>query len=548
MISPGVAALSKKPYKKPKHTALVVPGSGETGPKRVFKKDKAEKEQNKAEAQIEEQAQTAEPAEAVNPAKEGEAAPAQGGKEGDKDAEAKQEPSKASGETVAKVAAPAKAPQKAGQKKSNTIALPNPKDHPVRRKARFRKNLRRVRNLAVLLLVVCLVAFFATGAYMPVWISLSESVLNARLGMQKGNGFPMEFAIAGFSDTQSMGDNGFVVLGDKDIAIVSETGRESYRGQHGFVNARITASPNRVCAYSRRGRTYTVYDREGIFYEGSTDNDIQFAQMSDGGWLMLCTAGRSRYEVSLYSPTMTGDFSFRWSSSDYIPLRAAFTGDRTLALGCVSASGGAMGSTVYIFQTNRSESRAQQAAIQVEAAVPLQMHFLASSRLLVIYDNGYAAVYNGSGEEVARYDYGGRQPYAADVDGNRVVLLFGAEAQAGAHLVVLDTNLNTLGSAIIQSASDVQILAADGAIYVMQGQEVQAYGQDGALLGTLLLEGKPYGLVWGGAPLALSAEGVQDVRILAEPTPQTDDSSTAPPGSSASATDQSVQTSVSIPA
>jgi hypothetical protein len=313
-----------------------------------------------------------------------------------------------------------------------------------------------------------------------------------------------------------MGPHGFAVLGEKDIAIVSETGRESYRGQHGFAIANMTASQNRVCAYSRRGRAYTIYSREGIYYEGVTEADIQFAHLSDGGWLALCTASRSRYELTLYSPAMTGDYSFRWSSAGDIPLRAAFWGNHTLALGCVSPNGGAMGGTIYIFQTNRSPQRAQQAAIRVEGAIPLQMNYVARNKLLVIYNTGYAAIYNGAGEEVARYDYGGGQPYAVDVRDGCVALLFGAGAQAGGRLVVLDAQLREQGGTVLQRAGDAQVLASKNAVYVLEGQQVLTYSREGAELGSHILAGKPYGLVWGGTPLVVSADDVRELAYLLE--------------------------------
>lgn len=486
--------MAKKEKKKPKHTALVVPGSGE-----------GKKRKHTYKARQERKSETV-----VPPAEENQV----NGKKTKTEETARNavQQKKVTGETQ-QVTSKKESPVK----KDNAIRIDDPKNHPVRKKARQRKNLKRLRNMAVLGLVVCLVIFFATGAYMPLWVVVSEGATNARLGMQKGGGFPMEFSITGFADAASMGQNGFAVLGEKDIAIVSQTGRESYRGQHGFVNANMTASQNRVCAYSRRGRAYTIYNREGIYYEGVTEADIQFAHLSDGGWLALCTASRSRYEVTLYSPAMTGDYSFRWSSADDIPLRAAFWGNRTLALGCISPSGGAMGSTIYVFQTNRNPQKAQQAAIRVEGAIPLEMHYVAQNRLLVVYNTGYAAIYNGAGEEVARYDYGGGQPYAADVRDGCIALLFGAGAQAGGRLVVLDAHLQEQGNIVLQQAGGAQVLASKNAVYVLEGQQVLAYSREGAELGNHILDGKPYGLVWGGVPLVVSADDVKELVYLLEP-------------------------------
>lgn len=396
----------------------------------------------------------------------------------------------------------------------NTIVMPSKQEMQARR--RRKKYWKRARLGILLVFIVWLVVFFASGTYLTAWVALSEGWVNIQVSLQSGNGFPMEYAMVGFKDAKGMENGGFAVLGEKDLGIVSSTGRELLRIQHGYVTPQITTSKNRVCIYNRGGREYKVLGRTGEFYTGTAENSIMFAQLSPGGWLALCTSSRSRFEVALYNTTLTGEAVFKWSSVNDIPLITAFhTDNRTMALGCITSKNGAMNSTIYVFKTNRiDKSKLQLAAIQVENAIPLQMEFIAPNRILVLYNQGYAAVYNTQGEELARYDYGGRLLQSAHTGNGVTGLVFSSGGQDTAHLVLVDQQMRLYSEVTVPDATNLQVLCTEKGAFVLDGQEVLAYGLDGALAGSLLLEGRASGLVYGGVPLAIAAGGIYNMAPL----------------------------------
>lgn len=420
---------------------------------------------------------------------------------------AKKKPKKMPDKQTKPTGAGAPKPKEAA-KGDNTILMPSKEE--MLAKHRNKKRWKRIRWGLLLIFIVWLVVFFVSGTYLTAWVALSEGAANVQIAVTPGNGFPMDFAIVGYQDAKPMGDTGFAVLGEKDLGIVTSTGRELLRVQHGYVNPQMTTSKNRVCIYNRGGKEYRVTTRTGEFFTGTADNSIMFAQLSPGGWLALCTTSRSRFEVSLYSTSLTGGPVFKWSSVNDIPVMAAFhTDDRTMALGCITSQEGAMGAVVYLFKTDKwDKNKMLLGTVQVSNAIPVQMHFLGQGRIMVLYNQGYAAIYNTAGEELARYDYGGRVLQSAHYGGRATALVFSASGQDSANLVVLDEQLRPYGETVIEDALDLQVLCGQNEIFVLDGQEVLVYEMNGTLAGSMLLEGKPNGLVNGGVPLAITAGGI----------------------------------------
>ena len=397
---------------------------------------------------------------------------------------------------------------------SNTIRIDPTR---IRSRTRIRK---RVRNLLILALAILTIIFFSSGAYLTAGVVASEVSTNIQIALQPGDGFPTDFSLVGFRNAKPMGDGGFAVLGDRDLVIISSAGRELLRVQHGFVNPQITTSKNRVCVYNRGGRDYVVEGRTEQFMRGTTQDSIQFAQLSPNGWLALCTSARSRYDIAVYDSTITGPRNPRmtWSSVNDIPLLAQFhSNNKTMAIGCISAKDGSMGSTIYLLRIDRPEDQVQTASIRVEGAIPVQLHFLSNDRLLVLYNTGFAALYDENGEELTRFSYQNRRLISADYSGSTLALLFGAAEQDSTNLVILNNELKVLCEVLVPDISQPQVLSDKQGAYIMGGREIRAFSLDGAPAGTLLSEEKNYGIVYGGRPLLITASSIKSLDSLFQP-------------------------------
>lgn len=465
--------MAEKPRKKNRHTSLVVPGEE--------KKKKPPRKQRESRKKVE-------------PPKE---------------------------ETQVKQKPEAEQKQEAEQPQKDALpsnAIPLPAQNPLLTKYRRKKLFRRLRFVAVLVLVGWLVLFFASGAYLTAWVSLQEAAVNVQVAVQPGEGFPAAFSIAGYQDAQSMEDGGFAILGEKEMGIVSSTGRELLRVQHSYISPQMCTSKNRVCVYNRGGSEYMVTRRTGEFYSGAASNSILFANLSPGGNLALCTASRTRYTLEVLNSTLEWQFTYTLSSND-IPLSATFhTDDKTIALACVAPGGGSMNGRVYILNSRAwNEDRVVLGEIRADGVIPLQVHFLTRDRILVLYNQGYAAVYNTAGEELYRYPYENRTLQSADVHGGAVALVFGSAVQDVGQLVTLNNRLEPYASVELDGVGEPSVLLANGTVFVLNGQEVWAHALEGEQLGQFLLEGRALGLVYGGTPLAITSDEIQDLQALLNP-------------------------------
>lgn len=501
--------MAEKKGKRPKHTRLVVPGSGTK--KSVVEKDRLGRS-------VPQGAAAAGPAPVIRAAAPNvnEAAPPPAGREkrpAGRLRHKKKQPAPGEGpvgEQSAGDAAPAAAVEGVdsarGEHGAKTIHLPKrgkarkPKGRVAA--VRRRKLLRRVRRVAVLALVLLVVLFFASGSYLTAATYLSDAYDSLHMMARPGDGYPMSFGMTGFVSAQQMGGGGFAVLGDKELAIVSGSGAELWRVKHGYVMPGMSAGNARVVLYSRGGKEYTVESRSKTIASLTTEHDIQFAEMSPGGWLALVTASRFRTDLLIYDPTYNAAEApaFSWQVKDVKPVLASFAKDnRHLVLGCVTTKDGAMASVLYLLRVDRDSV---QAEIWQEGAMLLRADYLDGGRVLAVYDR-LAVLYNQKGEELARYEYGERRLLAADVSGGNMALVFGATSQDTLHVVAMDTELRARFDQTLEGGGTVQVLCDGREVFLLSGQRVTALDSEGQMVSSRMFEQNALALLHGSQPLLL---------------------------------------------
>lgn len=394
----------------------------------------------------------------------------------------------------------------------NAIVMPRsgPRFAAVRKK-KFR---RRIGMLVVALLILVAIALYLTGAYLYLGLGVSSVAESVRISLTPGDGWPAKFSLTGYIKSEPMGSGGFTALGEKDCYIYSSTGAELWSVQHSYGNPGISAGNTRVCLYNRGGQDYSIEGRGETVARRSTPQSILFAEMSPGGWLALVTSSRYNVTLQIFNPLYENepDLKLEWPIIDQTPVLAAFNSDnKTLAVGCLSTGGGALGTTINIYQVGRSEL---QGTIRADDARIVEAHYTGSN-LLVYYDT-HAVLYNASCEEKATFDYGGRRLLAASAENGRSALILGSLASENIEVKLLDANLTEVFSRQAQSTSSLHVLLASNGLLLMLGQEVEAYSNEGVSMGTATLEARAYGLVYGGEPLALCAGTVEPVGGLLE--------------------------------
>ncbi|MDL2253558.1 DUF5711 family protein [Ruminococcaceae bacterium OttesenSCG-928-I18] len=475
--------MAEKP-KKPKHTKLVLPGDKKKGKqkKEVYRaKDRLGRTLTEGPAGTEPKAPEPEPSRAASPDAPG----------------------------VERPKPPKIPPPTERELPENAVLMPrkNPRLQAVKRKKRLRKML----ALVLVLLVLAGLGLYFSGLYLYVGLAAGNVYDSLRIRLTPGDGWPAPFSITGYVTSEGMNAGGFASLGDKDMAVFSSKGKELRRTQHGYANPGISTGSTRVIVYNRGGTEYVVEGRSDTVLRRNTEQEILFAEMSPNGSVAVVTSSRYRANLEIYGPIYDAEPDFSWSMVDEKPIVGAFHADnREFALASLSAQGGALGTTIYLLRTDRAEPLAQ---VRADDARILQLEYLSQNRLLAVYDT-YTALYDLGGEQVARYDYGGSSLLAADIAEGRCALVFGSAARDSFEVVLLNAKLEPLFEKSTQGTENPRVLSASNGLYLLRGQEVEAYSLDGTQVERREYEAKPLDLVQAGVPLVLtvtSAESLEEM-------------------------------------
>lgn len=384
---------------------------------------------------------------------------------------------------------------------------------PVRRKRRKR----RVGFMVLVLLILGVIVFFSTGAYTTIAALAADMFEGIRIAARPGDGFPMPLAMTGFVNAESMGGNGFAVLGSSDFTMVSPSGSQLRSVHHGYLYPGMSAAKTRVVIYNRGGRELLVEGRSRNMATIPTEHEIIFATLSPDGWLLVASTGQYTANIDVYGPDYnTAEPLLHWTMNDTdgMPHMAAFnSNNRNFALGCLNTSSGALSTTLYLLRTDQGEPIAQ---LNTEDAVLLDLAYIAGGRLIAIY-NTHTALYSQDGTEIANYSYGGKMLLNSSTAANGTALLFGSDAGGTANAVLLNNSLETMFETTLTLDTSSCILAVENGLVVLTNQTVYAYSIENGFVGSIAYEPKAYKLVDGGQPLVVLAGSVQPIKHLYEP-------------------------------
>ncbi len=358
---------------------------------------------------------------------------------------------------------------------------------------RRRRNARRLRLLVGVTLALTLALAWALGALAPSLGALSDLADTIRIGLTPGEGFPVKTNIPQILQLEEL-SGGFVELGEQDLVLYSASGAQLRSIQHNYSRPALAAGRTRFCVYARSGNELRVESRSRTLYTKMTDSPLLLCAMSqDGGLAVVTRSARYAAQVSVYSSSM--EYLYGWSPSDKegTPCLAAFSDSgKKLAVACLKAQDGQLVSGIYFLDT---EKTSQPVSSPEVASVPLQMSWLDSAQLLVIYQDR-AAVYNAlTGEEKYSYDFGGESLLSASISGKNAALLFsGGTGTFQDHLVILDDRMRTQADLSPEGEGN-QVVCTRTAAYILEESAVRAYTLDGEEKWTVETSEKPLALL-----------------------------------------------------
>lgn len=355
---------------------------------------------------------------------------------------------------------------------------------------RQKRRRRRIRIVVVLSVALAAALAYFTGLYGASIALLGDIVDSAAIALSPGDGFPLDLGMEELVDVQPLA-GGFAALDDRELVMWSASGRELRRIQHGYADPCITAGNTRVCIYSRGSNALRIEGRRGTLAEKTLEGSILLARMSPNGTLAVFTDKG----LEVYNPMF--DLIWQWNRLDAFALALAFDDDnRHFATALVESRGGALSSTVYLFETGKDAPVATYAA---DDALPVALRYLSGGALLCVFDTRAVVIDAQTGQQTAVFEYGTRvlQSVSAQSDDSLALLFSDIDVSRYAQLLILDPSLTAVGTAEL-NARALRVASDRTHVYVLADDSVYTYGMDGVLYGQTLLDAEPQRMLTDG--------------------------------------------------
>lgn len=367
-----------------------------------------------------------------------------------------------------------------------------------------RRRRRRRALLAVLLAALLMAAAVISGAAEAAFAFAGDGLESFGLYLQRGGGWPASTGIRSPLRIEALA-GGFVELDAEDVAVYSAYGTKVRTIQPGYARPALAVGNTRFVLYDRGGTSLRTESRTASLDSLTTSMPILLCAMSQNGTLAVVTeSDRYAAQLDVYSPGLRSLYTWKMTQEQGAPIVLTFASDNhRFAAGTVAASGGQLATQVYLMDTSHSEMGVCYTADA--GSLILQLHWLATNRVLAVFDT-YAAVLNTStGEAVARYDYGGATLQGASVNGRTTALLLGVHG--GNRLVVLNADLEIAGEA--DAGQALGVCCTDTAVYLWDVAGVSAYTLDGVGKWVRDLDTRPLAVINAAQPLLFTAGQVE---------------------------------------
>lgn len=379
-------------------------------------------------------------------------------------------------------------------------------DMPRIEQIRRRKHERRLRRAALALAVLVAVFLYLGGVFSASVNLFSDLLDSARIALTPGGGWPVGMGVEGLLYAEPL-SGGLVLCGKSELVLYSPTARQLRSVQHGYAEPALAVGNARVCVYNRSGKELRVESRSRTLTTKSTEYPILTVGMAPGGTMAVATRSE-RYlaELTVYDPNF--EEVYYAYLAEYYPLSIAIASDnKRMAVSCMKVENGVFGTQLQLYDMSKSAEEAR-VTVDVPDSVPLQLHYTSDGALVVIYD-GFAAVYDpATGQQTARYDYGGSSLLTADFHGRNTLLVFGEAGRASAgSCVLLGETMQVL--ATVSPGIDVRDAALDAEhFYLLGAKTAVGYDLTGAEVCREALPAEGMRMVCGKAPLAVTAKEI----------------------------------------
>lgn len=370
---------------------------------------------------------------------------------------------------------------------------------------RARRRKKRIRRTAVFVVVLALLLAYITGIFSASIAAMGDAFESISIALMKGEGYPTNVPVSKLKKTVAVGSNS-AYLGETDLVILSSSGAETLRMQHGYANPAISTSNTRICVYNRGGTELQVESMTRMLFKQTFEKPILLATMSENGYLAVATKSeRFVAQVIVYNAGFEELYKVH---AVHIPMLVTF-GDNSnqLAIASYIAEGGALHTEIVLYNKGVEATK-----IYKENSLALQIHYLNSSTVRILYDN-CVIVYNiNSGEELGRYVYNSSTILCTDnTKGNNIAIVFGDEKQTALNkVVVVSDDMQEILQIPLGVAVEDVLITRDR-LYILTGMQVLKYDLKGELLETIDLENYADQLIYSKKVLVVTSKEVIEI-------------------------------------
>ncbi len=175
---------------------------------------------------------------------------------------------------------------------------------------------------------------------------------DAQIKLSAQGGFTCEYSEA--QKLYPYGD-GVIKVTSERIAYLNLSGSEIFSHTVSYQNPQCVTFGDFVTVFDRDGYSFTVLDKDGVWYSKPTTNPIKAVQMSDNGFTAVISGNNDSFgDVALYDKD--GNQIAVWTSyNSGFPVCCAFNQDSTLlAVSTINTSGAVIVPYVRVFSIAKS--------------------------------------------------------------------------------------------------------------------------------------------------------------------------------------------------
>ena len=371
---------------------------------------------------------------------------------------------------------------------------------------KIRKKKQQKRNRMTIIAIIVSTVFFAYlgGIFAPSISFLSEALSSIKIAAMKGDGWPVASGTADVIVAEELA-GGAAILDDDDLVIYSSMAKELRRIPHGFADPAISTANTRVCLYNRGGTDLKVESRDRTLFSRTFEKSIFTAKMADNGNLAVATKSQ-RYlsEITVFDSSFN-EIYYCYFADSY-PMNISFSNNgKYMAVTMIDVKDGNFGAKVELYNLSNDK---KSITIELPNVLPLQMHYISSSKLLIVNDK-YSAIYDTkTGQETAKYDYNSKKLLTADFNANNLALAFGSENHTNVTTcVIVDMAMQKL-SEIIHPRDARGLMLSSNSLLVLDYSSVTRYKYDGTIKSTEQFETKAEFLIPLPKPLVITSKEI----------------------------------------